>query len=63
MRPSALSQPREIALLSLTFHKVCGRPSQNDRPALPAGHPVSWGLLTRGTILEDAEYPYPVFNL
>jgi len=27
-----------------------------DRPALAAGHPVTWGLLTAGTCLEGAPY-------
>ena len=40
---------------------VRGRPGQNDRPALPAGHPVSCGAITEGTVLDCAEYPYPVF--
>ncbi len=41
---------------------VRGRPGQNDRPALPAGHPVTWGAITNGTVLDAAVYPYPVFN-
>jgi len=32
-----------------------------ERPSLPAGHPVSWGALTSGTILEGTQYPLPVF--
>lgn len=32
-----------------------------DRPALPPGHPNSWGLLTAGTVLDGAAYPFPVF--
>ncbi len=32
------------------------------RPPLPSGHPVSWRLLTNGTVLEGAEYPFPVFS-
>ncbi len=41
--------------------RVVGRPGHNDRPALPAGHPLSWGLLTDGTSLEGSDYPFPVF--
>jgi hypothetical protein len=33
-----------------------------NRPPLPAGHPVTWGLLTDGTLLDGAAYPYPVFT-
>jgi hypothetical protein len=40
---------------------VRGRPRRDDRPALPAGHPESWGAITRGTVLDGASYPHPVF--
>ena len=30
-----------------------------NRAALPAGHPVSWGLLTNGTLLEGVAYVPP----
>lgn len=42
---------------------VRGRPNENDRPALPAGHPVTWGALVRGTTLEGQGYPFPVFDV
>ncbi len=29
------------------------------RLALPAGHPLSWGLLTQGTLLHGTAYPPP----
>ena len=45
-----------------TIYVVRGRPGQNDRPALPAGHPISWGAITDGTVLDCAEYPFPVFT-
>ncbi|MBS0560769.1 MAG: AsnC family protein [Proteobacteria bacterium] len=32
-----------------------------DRPPLPAGHPLTWDLLTSGTVLEGSKYPLPVF--
>jgi hypothetical protein len=32
-----------------------------DRPAKPAGHPDTWGLITMGTVLEGTPYPFPVF--
>jgi hypothetical protein len=43
-------------------YRVCGRPGHNDRPPMPAGHPISWRLLTDGTTLEGATYPFPVFT-
>ena len=45
---------------SMTY-VVRGRPGPADRPALPSGHPVSWGAITDGTVLDSAEYPFPVF--
>jgi hypothetical protein len=30
-----------------------------NRAALPAGHPISWGLLTNGTLLEGIAYVPP----
>ncbi len=32
-----------------------------DRPALAAGHPITWGAITDGTPLEGERYPFPVF--
>ncbi|HEX7390894.1 MAG TPA: AsnC family protein [Acidiphilium sp.] len=34
------------------------RPPEDDpnRPPLPAGHPITWGILTRGTILEGSPF-------
>ena len=29
------------------------------REPLPAGHPMSWGAITAGTLLDGATYPYP----
>ncbi len=40
---------------------VTGRPGHNDRPPLPAGHPLTWGLITSGTCLDASPYPFPVF--
>jgi hypothetical protein len=33
-----------------------GRAGEDERLPLPPGHPVSWGLLTQGTVLEGAAY-------
>ena len=40
---------------------VRGRPGPLDRPALPSGHPESWGAITDGTVLDQSAYPFPVF--
>ena len=44
----------------LTF-TIRGRPGPEDRPALPAGHPQTWGAITQNTVLDQAEYPWPIF--
>lgn len=41
---------------------VRGRPGPNDRPALPPGSPESWGAITDHTVLDRAEYPFPIFS-
>jgi hypothetical protein len=64
----ALPEPSQCAKLvrgpsSLrrVVHVVRGRPGPDDRPALPSGHPDTWGLITAGTCIEGAPYPFPVF--
>ena len=51
----------DISRQRAIIYVVRGRPGQNDRPALPAGHPVTWGAITDGTVLDSALYPFPVF--
>jgi hypothetical protein len=36
-------------------------PDDPGRPAMPAGHPYCWQLLTDGTVLQGSPYPFPVF--
>ena len=52
----------DLSRIRHAVYVVRGRPGQNDRPALPAGHPTTWGAITDGTVLDDATYPFPVFN-
>lgn len=47
---------------SHVIYVVRGRPGPLDRPPMPSGHPVSWGAITDGTMLEQAVYPFPVFT-
>lgn len=35
-------------------------PEDPERPALPPGHPDTWGAITRGTVLEGVPYPIPM---
>ena len=34
-------------------------PEDPERPALPAGHPATWGTIVKGTSLEGMPYPIP----
>ena len=36
-------------------------PEDLARDPLPAGHPRSWGVITAGSVLEGAPYPFPLF--
>jgi len=54
---SAAVPPIPVPLI----YVVRGRPGPLDRPALPSGHPDSWGAITDGTVLDHAAYPFPVF--
>lgn len=58
---SLVEAPAGMSRFTFPIRRVRGRPGANDRPALPAGHPVTWGAITRGTVLDGAAYPYPVF--
>jgi hypothetical protein len=64
-----------ISKSTITDHanKACLRPlvdpekaapappaAPQSREPLPAGHPVTWGLLTAGGLLEGVRYPHPV---
>lgn len=51
----------DLPPLRRVVHAVRGRPGPDDRPALPSGHPDTWGLITAGTCIEGAAYPFPVF--
>ncbi len=43
------------------LYVVRGRPGREDRGPLPSGHALSWDAITAGTVLDQAQYPYPVF--
>ena len=65
----ALPEPGQCAklvrgshVLRRVVHVVRGRPGPDDRPALPSGHPDTWGLITAGTCTEGTPYPFPVFG-
>ncbi|HVY13658.1 MAG TPA: AsnC family protein [Rhodopila sp.] len=48
--------------LGITRRPVADMPAEpviSDRPPLPAGHPESWDLINRGTILEAVPFRAP----
>lgn len=46
--------------LHLVQHKESGDPAKMpQRDPLPAGHPVSWGAIVRGALLERAPVSWP----
>ena len=62
-RNAVIERSRRLGLRPLTHVQPAPRPipERNDRPALPAGHPISWRAITDSTPLQDEPYPYPVF--
>jgi hypothetical protein len=60
-RNSVLERARKIGARG-PRPRVCQEAEEpRDRPARPAGHPLTWGLITDGTVLDGERYPYPVF--
>lgn len=57
--PEAASARAERIGARRPLHDVpmCQDPA---REPLPAGHPYTWGVLTKGTWLEGTRYPAPV---
>lgn len=59
---AATTQEGHPLPLRRVVHVVRGRPGPDDRPALPPGHPDTWGLINAGTCLEGSPYPFPIFS-
>jgi hypothetical protein len=60
-RNTVLERGRKIGARRVTRVPLCAVEEPRDRPARQAGHPLTWGLLNKGTVLEGEAYPYPVF--
>jgi hypothetical protein len=60
-RNTVLERGRRIGARRPRMHAEPVMEEAADRPAKPAGHPDTWGLITAGTVLEGAPYPFPVF--
>ncbi len=60
-QPSATHPAAAHVISQPMVYVVRGRPGPLDRPALPSGHPESWGAITQGTVLDQSTYPFPIF--
>ena len=56
-RWAAIERGRQIGARAPA--RVRRPPPDPTRDALPAGHPISWRCITRGTLLDGAVYPWP----
>jgi len=60
-RNTVLERGRKIGARRLVQPVPCLSEEARDRPARQAGHPLTWGLLNAGTVLEGEPYHFPVF--
>jgi hypothetical protein len=60
-RNTVLERGRKIGARRIRKAPCCALEEPRDRPARQAGHPLTWGLINAGTVLEGEAYPYPVF--
>jgi hypothetical protein len=60
-RNTVLERGRKIGARRVAQKAPVLQQEARDRPPRPAGHPLTWGLITDGTPLEGEAYPYPVF--
>ena len=60
-RWSAIERGRRIGARAPV--RVAAPPPDPGREALPAGHRITWGAITRGTLLAGTAYPWPPLPL
>jgi hypothetical protein len=60
-RNTVLERGRKIGARRMPKAAPSVQEERLDRPPRPAGHPLTWGLINEGTVLEGEAYPYPVF--
>ncbi len=60
-RNTVLERGRKIGARRIRKVLCSATEEPRDRPARQAGHPLTWGLINVGTVLEGEKYPYPVF--
>jgi hypothetical protein len=60
-RNTVLERGRKIGARRVLQKPPCVVEETRDRAPRQAGHPLTWALITLGTVLEGEAYPYPVF--
>ena len=60
-RNTVLERGRKIGARRLRPVLATTTEEPRDRPPRQAGHPATWALLTKNTVLDGEAYPYPVF--
>ncbi len=60
-RNTVLERGRKIGARRMQAPGPAAPQEARDRPARQAGHPLTWGMLIAGTVLDGEAYPYPVF--
>ncbi len=60
-RNTVLERGRRLGAQKLPRQRIVPPAEALDRPPRPPGHPECWGLITAGTVLDGAPYPYPVY--
>lgn len=60
-RNTVLERGRKIGARRVRAVPCFAAEEARDRPARQAGHPLTWGLINAGTVLEGEAYPFPVF--
>ncbi len=60
-RNTVLERGRKIGARRLRAPAAIVLEESRDRPPRQAGHPATWSLLTKDTVLDGEAYPYPVF--
>lgn len=59
-RNTVLERGRKIGARRLP-RSVQATEEARDRAPRQAGHPFTWGLINKGTVLENSPYSFPVF--
>ena len=62
-RYAIITRAKEIGAWEMVARATQKKAPERSYEPLPAGHPASWGAITRGTWLDGAEYRYQAPNV